>query len=52
MAAFYSWLRFTLTFQPLLFFFVFRNIDSLNLEDNGACTVIAASKAAKKHSAT
>jgi len=36
-------------FQPLPFFFVFRNINSLNLEDNGACTVIAASKAAKKH---
>ena len=41
-----------LLFQPLLFFFVFRNIDSLNLEDSGACTVIAASKAAMKHSAT
>ncbi len=39
-----------LLFQLLLFFFVFLNINSLNLEDNGACTVIVAGKAAKKHS--
>ena len=28
--------------EILLFFFVFRNIDLLDLEDNGTCTVIAA----------
>ena len=48
-ARFYRGARFRI-FQLLLFFFVFLNINSLNLEDNGACTVIVAGKAAKKHS--
>ena len=30
-----------LFFQPLFFFFSFRNINSLNFEDNRSCTVIA-----------